>query len=141
MGYTTLQRTGTRRPSGPSALADAALTLIREGCQNLRFRADKTQAEQTQGYLGTSLRPHEIPYAMQMDVERLCLEKALERFLSSGTREDAFDVYFCYLEMFVGDYEKTSWSISVGSKSAMTWGGPTAPRSAASGTWSASTRI
>lgn len=80
MGYTTLQRTGTRRPSGPSALADAALALIREGCQNLRFRADKTQAEQTQGYLGTSLRPHEIPYAMQMDVERLCLEKALERF-------------------------------------------------------------
>ena len=44
---------------------------------------------------------------MQMDIDRLCFENAIERFLKSGKKEDAFDVYFCYLEMFVGNYEKT----------------------------------
>lgn len=44
---------------------------------------------------------------MEKDIDRLCLEKAIDRFLKSGKKEDAFDVYFCYLEMFVGDYEKT----------------------------------
>ncbi len=43
---------------------------------------------------------------MEKDIDRLCLEKAIERFLKSGKKEDAFDVYFCYLEMFIGDYEK-----------------------------------
>jgi hypothetical protein len=44
---------------------------------------------------------------MEKDIDRLCLERALERFLESGKKEDAFDVYFCYLEMFVGSYKKT----------------------------------
>ena len=44
---------------------------------------------------------------MEKDIDRLCLENAVDRFLSSGKKEEAFDVYFCYLEMFVGDYRKT----------------------------------
>ncbi|MBR4027556.1 MAG: hypothetical protein IKJ01_08410, partial [Lachnospiraceae bacterium] len=44
---------------------------------------------------------------MQMDIDRLCLENAIDRFLKSGKKEDAFDVYFCYLEMFVGNYKHT----------------------------------
>ncbi len=42
---------------------------------------------------------------MQMDIERLCLENALKRFLRSGSKPDAFDVYFCYMEMFFGVYK------------------------------------
>ncbi|MBO4514659.1 MAG: hypothetical protein J5721_03180, partial [Lachnospiraceae bacterium] len=38
---------------------------------------------------------------------RLCLEKALERFIDSGVAEDAYDVYYCYLEIFFGRYGKS----------------------------------
>ena len=44
---------------------------------------------------------------MQMDIDRLCMENAIADFLDSGKREEAFDVYFCYLEMFFGGYDKT----------------------------------
>ncbi len=44
---------------------------------------------------------------MQMDLNRLCLEKTLERFIDSGTAEDAYEVYYCYLEMFFGHYGKS----------------------------------
>ncbi|WP_461811734.1 hypothetical protein, partial [Faecalimonas sp.] len=52
------------------------------------------------------MKLNQIPINMEKDIDRLCLEKAIERFLKSGKKEDAFDVYFCYLEMFIGDYEK-----------------------------------
>ena len=55
---------------------------------------------------GKSNKPGQIPYNMEKDIDRLCLENAIDRFLRSGKKDDAFDVYFCYLEMFVGDYEK-----------------------------------
>lgn len=42
-----------------------------------------------------------------MDIDRLCLERAIERFIDSGVAQDAFDVYFCYLEMFIGEYGKS----------------------------------
>ena len=41
---------------------------------------------------------------MERDTDRCCLENALHRFFQSGVAQDAFDVYFCYLEMFVGSY-------------------------------------
>ena len=41
---------------------------------------------------------------MQMDIDRLCLARSIERFMESGNKEDAFDVYFCFLEMFWGGY-------------------------------------
>ena len=50
---------------------------------------------------------------MQMDIDRLCLENAMERFLDSGSAQDAFDVYFCYLEMFVGSYGESRMMIEM----------------------------
>lgn len=90
------------------SLEGAALEFIREGCEGLRFDQEKSGREDGRRgiYLGTSLREGEIPYNMQMDIDRLCLENALDGFLKSGKKEDAFNVYFCYLEMFIGDYEK-----------------------------------
>ncbi|MCR5830271.1 MAG: hypothetical protein K6F93_08015 [Lachnospiraceae bacterium] len=126
MSYTMLNNS-KMRPINYSAesLEGAALSFIRTSCEGLRF--DKTKlthmgfgsdgtaagpgsAEAERGMVqdleGKSSRPGQIPYNMEKDVDRLCLENAVERFLGSGKKEDAFDVYFCYLEMFVGDYEK-----------------------------------
>ena len=56
---------------------------------------------------GKSLKANQIPYNMEMDLNRLCLEKALETFIDSGVAEDAYSVYYCYLEMFLGQYKKS----------------------------------
>lgn len=89
-------------------LTSAALTFLHERCTDLRFDAEIASREQTNGILeGVSAKKGQIPYNMQMDIDRLCLERAAERFLKSGVTEDAFDVYFCYLEMFIGRYGKS----------------------------------
>ena len=106
MGYTKLR--APERRYDAFSLEGAALTFLRDRCEGLRFSAEKAEKEaQTGTLLGTSRGKGDVPYNQQMDTDRLCLENALRRFLSSGRKEDAFDVYFCYLEMFVGDYQKT----------------------------------
>lgn len=112
MSYTKL--TGPVRQYEAFSLEGAALTFLRDHCEGLRFSAEKTAEEaQTGKLLGTSLKKGEVPYDQQMDADRLCLENALGRFLRSGWKEDAFDVYFCYLEMFIGDYKKTKRMIEL----------------------------
>ena len=44
---------------------------------------------------------------MQMDLDRLCLEKSLECFIDSGIAEDAYSVYYCFLVLFFGQYRKS----------------------------------
>ena len=79
--------------------------FVHERCAGLRFDAQLAQAETKTGVLrGKSKKDGQIPYNMQMDIDRLCLARAIERFMASGEKEDAFDVYFCYLEMFGGGY-------------------------------------
>ena len=94
--------------SGAAAGADpksAALRFLRTRCEGLRFDAGKAAEEARSGrYLGRSLKPGQIPYNMEMDLDRLCLETALADFLDSGTADDAYTVYYCYLEMFFGRY-------------------------------------
>ena len=84
------------------SMEHAALTFIRERCEDLGFD-DKNGDALT----GRSLKENQIPYNMEKDIDRLCLENAVVRFLRSGKKQDAFDVYFCYLDMFVGDYDKS----------------------------------
>ena len=103
MGYTTLEKgrlPGLNFPE--NSLPGAALAFIRIRCEGLRFDPSKQNDRE-----GTSRAANQIPCNMEKDIDRLCLENALRRFLRSGKKEDAFDVYFCYLDMFVGDYEKT----------------------------------
>ena len=79
--------------------------FIHERCTNLRFDAQIERQEKLTGVLmGKSTRKGQIPYNMQMDIDRLCFARAIERFLESGSREDAFDVYFCYIEIFGSGY-------------------------------------
>ena len=86
-------------------LKSAALRFLRERCEGLRHDADIEGREKANGvYVGASLNANQIPYNMQMDVDRLCLEKTLGDFIDSGTAEDAYSVYFCYINMFLGKY-------------------------------------
>ena len=120
MSYTMLNNDLIKKHDyAPYSLEDAALSFIREYCEGLRF--DKSKAvsisfdkgkaipilSDNLDFDGTSLKANQIPFNMEKDIDRLCLENAVDRFLKSGKKEDAFDVYFCYLEMFVGDYRKT----------------------------------
>ena len=84
-------------------LRSASLRFLRERCEGLRFDAEKAAEEERTGvYLGRSLKAGQIPYNMEMDLDRLCLENALADFLGSGAADDAYSVYYCYLEMFFG---------------------------------------
>ncbi len=110
MAYTMLDNGTIRnRNHVPDSLEGAALSFIRECCEGLRFDKSKAISRECDklDFDGTSLKAGQIPFNMEKDIDRLCLENAVDRFLKSGKKEDAFDVYFCYLEMFVGDYEKT----------------------------------
>ena len=89
-------------------MKSAALRFIREGCEELRFGEKSVEQEVQEGvYSGTAAKAGQVPYNMQMDTDRLCFEKALERFIDSGVAEDAYEVYYCYLEMFIGSYVKS----------------------------------
>ena len=77
-----------------------ALLFIRNRCEDLKFDQDDLQRKELQDQDGRSAGPNQIPYNMEKDLDRLCLEKAIGRFLNSGSKEDAFDIYYCYCELF-----------------------------------------
>ena len=112
MSYTMLNNDAIRKYDYASdSLEGAALSFIRDCCEKLRFDKNKATSMNVESIdserEGTSLKKNQIPFNMEKDIDRLCFENAINRFLKSGKKEDAFDVYFCYLEMFVGDYKKT----------------------------------
>ncbi len=89
-------------------LKNAVNEFLHSRCVGLRHSDKIAKQEAETGVLmGTSIEPNQIPYNMQMDIDKLCLENAMARFLDSGSDRDAFDVYFCYMEMFLGDYSAT----------------------------------
>ncbi len=91
--------------SGQHDLKTAALRFLHERCEGLLFDPEiEAKERQTGTYLGKGLSADQIPYNMEMDINRLCLEKALEDFIDSGVAEDAYTVYYCYLDMFLGRY-------------------------------------
>ena len=93
---------------GRNDLKSAALRFLHKRCEGLRFDAEIARQEEESGvYQGKSLKPGQIPYNMEMDLNRLCLEKALETFIDSGVDKDAYAVYYCYLEIFFGSYGKS----------------------------------
>ena len=95
-----------------SDLEKGAIHFIRECCTDLRFKHDAAH-EDLEDLDGTSLKERQIPSNFQMDIDRRCLEIAVHRFLESGVAKDAFDVYFCFLEMFIGSYKKTKKMIEM----------------------------
>lgn len=89
-------------------LKSCILRFLHDRCENLRFDYEIEKAENESGeYRGTSFLPNQIPYNMQMDINRLCFERELERFIDSGSTEDAYTVYYCFLEIFFGHFGKS----------------------------------
>lgn len=87
----------------------AALRFIREDCEGLRFdREIDRQEKETGKYFGKSISPDQIPYNMEKEIDQRCLELAVERFLNSGSSMDAFDVYFCWLDMYTNSQKARS---------------------------------
>ena len=84
-----------------SCIEKECLEFIQDSCADLRFDPARSAMDDT---TGRSLAPGQIPFNMEMDLDRLCLVNAIHRFMKSGVAQDALDVYFCYLEMFVGAY-------------------------------------
>ncbi|MCF0114118.1 MAG: hypothetical protein HUJ56_02110, partial [Erysipelotrichaceae bacterium] len=77
-----------------------ALVFIRDWCEDLKFDTNDSNRISLLDQDGKSAGPNLIPYNMERDLDRLCFEKAIGRFLASGSREDAFDIYYCYCEIF-----------------------------------------
>lgn len=82
-------------------LEKECLAFIREDCEELAFNQQYAECTDTEG---NSIGKNQIPYNMQKDTDRLCMERAIYNFMRTGLAEDAFDVYFCYLEIFIGKY-------------------------------------
>lgn len=109
MSYTMLRNPVKKISLEANSFEKAALEFIRDNCQGLRFDMSKAVNIDSDklDFEGKSLKYGQIPYNMEKDIDRLCLENAVAQFLKTGKRDDAFNVYFCYLDMFIGDYEKT----------------------------------
>ena len=77
-----------------------ALAFVREDCEDLKFDATDPRRMALEDSDGRSAIPGSIPFNMERDLDRLSFEAAIGRFLESGSREDAFDIYYCYCEIF-----------------------------------------
>lgn len=66
-------------------LAGICIDFIRNGCEGLGF--EEAPGDKNLNHL-------------RRDVDRLCLENAVHRFVNSGSKDTAFDVYFCFAEIF-----------------------------------------
>lgn len=91
-------------PSG-NDLKSAALRFLHDRCEGLSFSDDAEESEKSSSaYLVNSIGKGQIPYNMERDIDRLCLERELESFIDSGVAEDAYTIYYCYLSIFFGHY-------------------------------------
>ncbi len=88
-------------------LKSAVLRFLEKRCVDLRHDPEKEKLEKDGKYEGSSLRPHQIPYNMQMDLDRLCLKNEMAKFIDSGVAEDAYTVYYSFIEMFIGNDGKS----------------------------------
>ena len=89
-------------------LDSAAMRFLHLRCEGLRFDPDIEQNEEKTGELqGSSVKHNQIPYNMQMDIDRICFAGELDTFIKSGVADDAYGVYYSYLEMFFEQYGKS----------------------------------
>lgn len=76
-----------------------ALSFIRDCCEDLKFDQSTPARKSLFDSDGRSAGKGMIPYNMERDLDRLSFETAIARFLESGSKEDAFDIYYCYCEI------------------------------------------
>ena len=95
-------------------LKGAAMRFLHERCEGLLFSEEITKKEADAGvFYGKSLKAGQIPYNMEMDINRLCLARTLASFIDSGNMDDAYTVYYCYFEMLLRPYGKSKKSLDL----------------------------
>ena len=87
-------------PHASRSFGREALAFLRESCEDLKFDISDARRAALEDLDGRSSAQGTIPYNMERDLDRLSFEAAVGRFLESGSREDAFDIYYCYCEIF-----------------------------------------
>lgn len=87
-------------PHSKRSYGKEALAFIRDCCEDLKFDNSTRERETLSDSDGRSAGKAQIPYNMERDLDRLSFEVAIGRFLASGSKEDAFDIYYCYCEIF-----------------------------------------
>ena len=87
-------------PGAARSFGREALAFVREDCEDLKFDTSDPLRMALEDADGRSAIPGSVPFNMERDLDRLCFEAAIGRFLKSGSREDAFDIYYCYCEIF-----------------------------------------
>ena len=94
----------------PAAMKPSALRFLHESCEDLLFDPEITALEERTGIpAGTGTEAGQIPHDMEMDLNRLCLERALEKFLDDAGDDDAFIVCYAFARIFgipLGDLEE-----------------------------------
>ena len=93
---------------GANSFEYNAVDFIRNKCEGLRFDATKENEKgKPDIYTGKCTGSGQIPYNMEKDIDRYTLENSIINFLYSGKKEDAYNIFYCFLEMFIGDYNRT----------------------------------
>ena len=93
---------------GEKSFEYSAVDFIRNKCENLRFDNDKEcERNNVELYSGKCTKSKQIPYNMEKDIDRYTLENSIINFLYTGKKEDAYNIFYCFLEMFIGDYNRT----------------------------------
>ena len=101
-----LRKRSGRRIASVADLEKNAVDFIRNSCEELLF--NRAYPNEHGLPMGKSLLANEIPYNMEKDIDRLCMENAIHKFVETGSREDAFDIYFCFIDIFFGNEKNTS---------------------------------
>lgn len=94
-------------------LEEQCLLFLRERCERLGFDRSDSVHQRLEDLDGMGTQPNQIPLYMERDLDRLCFENAIHRFFHSSSAANAFDIYFCYLEMFVGNYRQSKKMIEL----------------------------
>lgn len=86
-------------PQAKRSFGKGALAFIRDCCEDLKFDNSTQERKTLSDSDRRSAGKKQIPYNMERDLDRLCFETAIGRFLNSGSKEEAFDIYYCYCLM------------------------------------------
>lgn len=97
-----------KKKFGEKSFEFSAVNFIRNRCEKLRFDESKENEDGKDiKYTGKSTKPNQIPYNMEKDIDRYTFENSIINFLYTGKKEDAYNIFYCFLEMFIGDYNRT----------------------------------
>ena len=97
-----------KKKFGENSFEFLAVDFIRNKCEKLRFDVSKeNEKDNPKSFTGKSTKAGQIPYNMEKDLDRYTFENSIINFLYTGKKEDAYNIFYCFLEMFIGDYSRT----------------------------------